>query len=142
MIGAPNLKVPIASALHDGSIIVATNVAGDYPLEAVDFTFVAVVASNLHALLHRPGTLGPKSKESVTREISWWGFLVIGPIGWADEVLRQDVGCGFVGGRVAPCVGVVAHARGSFVFERRAGFLRLREMNANGPILGGLFLSS
>ena len=142
MMGAANLKVPITSALIDGSVIIAPNEAGDDPLKAIDLAFVAVVASDVHGLLHRPGASDAKAKESVAREIGWWSFLVIGPVGWPYEVFCQDDGCAFVGGGVTPCVGVVSHAGCCLVFERRAGLLRFRKSNSNGPILGGLSLSA
>ena len=43
---------------------------------------------------------------------------------------------------MAPRVGVVSHAGSIFVFECRPWFLRFRESNTNGPILGGLTLAA
>ena len=51
MVGTANLKVPIAPAFID---VITANAAGDDPLEAIDLSFVAVVTSDVHGLLHRP----------------------------------------------------------------------------------------
>ena len=54
MLGTTNLKVPIAPAFIYGTVVITSNAAGDDPLEAIDLSFVAVVTSDVHGLLHRP----------------------------------------------------------------------------------------
>ena len=54
MMSTTDLKVPIASAFIHCSVVITSNAAGDNPLKAIDLPFVAVVASDVHGLLHRP----------------------------------------------------------------------------------------
>ena len=86
MVGTANLKVPIAPALIDGTVVITANAAGDDPLEAIDLSFVAVVSSDVHGLLHRPRSAISKAKESVAGEVCGWSVLVVGPVGGSHQV--------------------------------------------------------